>query len=90
VRALHARGFRHRNLDLRNIVARPQQSGGAEEFDLAVLDAPRHRLVPPGRSHDRLARRDWERLAASCAEVGFHLPLDGDLRDPVRDVLRTG
>ena len=56
--ALHAAGFRDRNLDLRNLLA--TADGG--HWQIAKLDSPRFRLRPPGRDDDRLARADWQRL----------------------------
>ena len=58
VAALHARGFRDRNLDLRNLLARREGTG----WRIAKLDSPRWRLCAPGPAADRLARADWERL----------------------------
>lgn len=55
---LHESGFRDRNLDLRNLLARRQASG----WEIAKVDSPRHRIVPPGPAGDRLARDDWSRL----------------------------
>jgi hypothetical protein len=58
VERLHHLGFRDRNLDLRNLLARPAGPG----WDIAKIDSPRHRLVQPGRPRDRLAHEDWSRL----------------------------
>ncbi len=58
VAALHAAGWRDRNLDLRNLLARPSASG----WQLAKLDSPRFRLRAAGRVDDRLTRADWRRL----------------------------
>lgn len=63
VEALHAAGFRHRNLDLRNLLARHED----DEWHLVTLDCPRHRTVAAGPAHDRLARADWDRLARSLS-----------------------
>jgi len=70
VEALHRAGFRDRNLDLRNIL----QVGTAGQPRFCKLDSPRHRLRPPGRTTDRLARADWRRLTASLAEAGLAWP----------------
>jgi Lipopolysaccharide kinase (Kdo/WaaP) family len=56
--ALHQRGFRDGNLDLRNLLAR----AGADGWLIAKLDSPRWHLTAAGRSDDRLARADWARL----------------------------
>lgn len=61
VTRLHEAGFRDRNLDLRNVLAARR---GAR-WVLAKIDSPRFRLRRPGRTRDRLARADWERLARS-------------------------
>ena len=62
VRALHDAGFRDRNLDLRNLIVADDR--------IAKIDSPRHRIVPPGRRDDRLARADWQRLAPQLARFG--------------------
>jgi hypothetical protein len=67
VAALHAAGFRDRNLDARNLLA--ERAAGS--WSLAKLDSPRHRLVAPGPADDRLARADWQRLADSLAALGL-------------------
>lgn len=56
--ALHAAGFRDRNLDLRNLLAVERDDG----WQIAKLDSPRYRLRRPGSADDRLARADWQRL----------------------------
>ncbi|MCA8966819.1 MAG: phosphotransferase [Planctomycetes bacterium] len=58
VAALHASGWRDRNLDLRNLLALHGEHG----WQLAKLDSPRFRLRAAGRADDRLARADWQRL----------------------------
>lgn len=58
----HARGFRDRNLDLRNLLVRPSGQG----WDVAKIDSPRWRHVGHGRD-DRLAREDRARLEADLA-----------------------
>lgn len=68
VRELHARGFRDRNLDLRNLLARRVEGRG---WQIAKIDSPRWRLVRPGRGEDRLARADWRRLAPQLAAFGL-------------------
>ena len=80
VRRLHALGFRDRNLDLRNLVVHCSHG----EWAIAKIDSPRHRLVPPGRPTDSLAREDWARLlpqlealgvaAAACRAAGMPQP----------------
>lgn len=66
VRGLHAAGFRDRNLDLRNLLARRTD----DRWQLAKLDSPRFRLRPPGRAGDALARADWRRLLPQLAQHG--------------------
>lgn len=65
---LHARGFRDRNFDLRNLLVARGDAG----WTIAKIDSPRHRLVPPGRADDALARADWQRLRPQLAT--FSLP----------------
>lgn len=72
VRALHAAGFRDRNLDLRNLLARRDDASG---WQLCKLDSPRFRLRPAGRANDALARADWARLLPQLRELGC-LPPD--------------
>ena len=77
---LHRLGFRDRNLDLRNLVVHCSHG----EWAIAKIDSPRHRLVPPGRPTDSLAREDWARLlpqlealgvaAAACRAAGMPQP----------------
>jgi hypothetical protein len=77
VSALHAAGFRDRNLDLRNLVASTPSAAGPGVFGgfrLWKIDSPRFRIRRPGLACDSLARRDWQRLARSLAEVGCQLP----------------
>jgi hypothetical protein len=74
VTRLHAAGFRDGNLDLRNLLARPE--GAAWEF--AKIDSPRFRIVAPNLRDDVLARADWQRLAGSLREAGLEVP-PGDL-----------
>lgn len=66
---LHATGFRDRNLDLRNLLAERRAD---DDWRVAKIDSPRHRLLSAGPADDRLARADWDRLAASIARL--HLP----------------
>ncbi len=70
VERLHRRGFRDRNLDLRNILARPC----GDNWELCKVDSPRFRLVKHTRLDDPLATADWQRLQTSCAEAGHRLP----------------
>jgi hypothetical protein len=64
--ALHERGFRDRNLDLRNLLV--QHRGG--QITIAKIDSPRFRLVQPGRREDALAIADWNRLLPQLAQFG--------------------
>jgi hypothetical protein len=66
VRALHARGFRDRNLDLRNLLVALTPTG----CRVAKIDSPRFILRRPGRD-DALARADWARLLPQLA--AFHI-----------------
>lgn len=66
VAALHARGFRDQNLDLRNLVA----DLAGPSCRIAKIDSPRHRHVGAGRRGDRLARADWARLLPQLAAHG--------------------
>lgn len=73
VQRLHEQGFRHRNLDLRNLLARPGQG----TVELAMIDAPRYVLRAAGRPTDRLARADWDRLLPQLQQFwsgAVHLP----------------
>jgi hypothetical protein len=38
---------------------------------IAKIDSPRHRLVPPGATNDRLARADWMRLLPQLEAFGI-------------------
>jgi tRNA A-37 threonylcarbamoyl transferase component Bud32 len=67
VAALHAQGFRDRNLDLRNIILVARSEPPA----LAKIDSPRFCLVRPGATDDALARADWRRLEASLRQLGL-------------------
>ena len=68
VERLHRAGFRDRNLDLRNLLARRV----GDRFVVAKIDSPRHRIMPPSRRPcDRLARTDWERLYQSIVDAGI-------------------
>lgn len=69
VAALHRRGFRDRNLDLRNLIARAEPTGA---WLVAKIDSPRHRLLRPGCSTDALARADWARLLTQLTQFGIH------------------
>jgi len=66
VARLHDLGFRDGNLDLRNLLAR--RTG--DDFVVAKIDSPRHRLVPPGRRADRYTAADWRRLAPQLDAFG--------------------
>jgi hypothetical protein len=66
LRELHNLGFRDRNFDLRNLLVQRTPTG----WHIAKIDSPRHRLVRPGTTGDRLATADWRRLEpqlAACA-----------------------
>lgn len=65
VAAWHAAGFRDRNLDPRNLLARRGPNG----WTIAKIDSPRHRLRRPGAREDRLTRADWARLDRGLAEL---------------------
>ncbi|MBK8976432.1 MAG: hypothetical protein IPM29_10945 [Planctomycetes bacterium] len=65
VTALHAAGFRDRNLDPRNILVRRD----AERLRFAKIDSPRHRLRGAGSRCDRLVRADRDRLARGLREL---------------------
>ena len=67
VRALHERGFRDRNLDLRNLLIQQHN----EQITIAKIDSPRFRLVQPGRREDSLATADWNRLLPQLAQFGI-------------------
>jgi len=77
VRRLHRAGFRHRNLDPRNVLVRRDPQSAAPVWSVGFLDAPRHRLRRPTRASpagpsdgspsdgspdDRGTRCDWQRL----------------------------
>ena len=68
VTRLHLAGFRDRNLDLRNLLARTSSEGA---WEIVKIDSPRHRILEPGATTDRLAREDWDRLARSLDEAGL-------------------
>lgn len=66
---LHGKGFRDRNLDLRNLLIRQ----GTEQIHIAKIDSPRFQLVRPqspgaGSPKDRLANADWQRLLPQLAK----------------------
>lgn len=67
VARLHASGFRDRNLDLRNLLARRDADG---EWQIAKIDSPRHRLCRAGSTDDAAARADWARLLPQLAHFG--------------------
>lgn len=64
--ALHERGFRDRNLDLRNLLVHRDDG----RITIAKIDSPRFRLVAPGRREDALAIADWNRLLPQLAKFG--------------------
>jgi hypothetical protein len=66
VRAWHRLGYRDRNLDLRNLLARRR----GPDWHVAKLDSPRWCLVPFGTVNDRLATADWLRLLPQLHEAG--------------------
>jgi Lipopolysaccharide kinase (Kdo/WaaP) family len=68
VAQLHHAGFRDRNLDLRNLLARRDDGGG---WLVAKLDSPRYALVRTAATGDRLARADWARLLPQFAAFGI-------------------
>jgi hypothetical protein len=70
VEALHHRGFRDRNLDLRNLLL----SGTVQAPSFVKIDSPRHVVVRRGRRADALARQDWHRLTASLRALGLSWP----------------
>ncbi len=67
VATLHDRGFRDRNLDLRNLLARPHGDG----WELTKIDSPRCRIVRPGPADDALRAADWRRLLPQLASFGL-------------------
>lgn len=62
---LHRAGFRDRNLDARNLLARERDG----QWCIAKLDSPRYRLVRADLVGDSLAESDWERLRRSCVAL---------------------
>ena len=64
---LHTLGFRDGNLDLRNLLARRDDTG----WSIAKIDSPRHRLRPPGAAADRLTGADWSRLLPQLEPLGL-------------------
>ena len=67
VARLHTLGFRDRNLDLRNLLARRTDDG---VWQVAKIDSPRHRLRRAGSTDDPAARADWARLLPQLARFG--------------------
>ncbi|MCA8943021.1 MAG: hypothetical protein KDB80_10715, partial [Planctomycetes bacterium] len=63
----HARGFRDRNLDLRNLLVRRLDG----VWSVVKIDSPRWRLRSGGAPTDRLARSDRARLDADLATIGY-------------------
>ena len=84
VERLHAAGFRDRNFDLRNVLARQHADG---TFELAKIDSPKFALVRPGNREDQGTRAAYDRVARSLAALQL-LPRDqsrqerGALRNP--------
>jgi hypothetical protein len=70
VDGLHREGFRDRNLDLRNLLARRNLGGCQRQWEIVKIDSPRFRMVAVGEPRDGLARQDQQRLAASLEAVG--------------------
>lgn len=66
VHRLHASGFRDRNLDLRNLLARREQ----DHWQLAKIDSGRFCLRRQASTTDRLARADWARLLPQLQQLG--------------------
>jgi hypothetical protein len=69
---LHRRGFRDRNLDLRNLLARERPD---RSFELCKIDSGRFRIVAAGHSDDALARADWDRLLPQLEPFGIAAPV---------------
>ncbi len=67
---LHRAGFRDRNLDLRNLLARRHLGS----WEIVKIDSPRFRLVAAGEPDDRWARADRTRLRTSLAAAGVSEP----------------
>lgn len=65
VARLHQLGFRDRNLDARNLLARRTPDGA---WMVAKIDSPRHFLRSPGPPADRAAAADWQRLLPQFPE----------------------
>jgi hypothetical protein len=82
VARLHRLGFRDRNLDLRNLIAHREPSGG---WRVAKLDSPRHRLLPAGRADDALARADWQRLLPQLLRFGIAAEALAEFTHPSAD-----
>lgn len=78
VRALHRAGARDGNLDLRNLLAQPDESG---RFRIAKIDSPRFRTTAPGDRPDAGTRADWARLLPQLAAFG----IDGAALQPGGD-----
>lgn len=73
VERLHAAGFRDRNLDPRNLLARRAEDGS---FQVAKIDSPRH-AIPRNRTRARrLAREDVARLQRGLLELGVPVTAD--------------
>ena len=61
---LHGAGFRDGNFHLRNVLARPLDSGS---FEFAKIDSPKFHLVAAGLRSDRRALCDRAQLSADLA-----------------------
>ncbi|MCB9889744.1 MAG: hypothetical protein H6836_09230 [Planctomycetes bacterium] len=64
---LHLAGFRDRNLDARNLLARRDEGA----WTVVKIDSPRFRLVRPGPATDRRATADLQRLSRSLTDLGW-------------------
>lgn len=65
---LHRRGFRDRNLDLRNLLAERHADG---TWHVVKIDSPRYVLRKEGNHEDALVRADWARLLPQLAGYGI-------------------
>ena len=83
---LHAAGFRDGNLDLRNLIAAPDDDarGG---WRVATIDSPKHRIVAAGARADRRTRADWRRLLPQLRAHGVSADRVDEL---VRAAARSG
>jgi hypothetical protein len=65
---LHRAGFRDRNLDPRNLLARRTDTGN---WCVVKIDSPRYVLRREGDTEDALTRADWARLLPQLADFGI-------------------